>query len=104
MSELSGSTGCDIDRIGFLANPSHFQEPLPCLTESLTHNVSLQLKTDYITMLKEFSGLDRHSRWSETKKKLESDARYKAIESSSRREDWFRDYTKRLDDVSMAGM
>ena len=51
-------------------------------------------------MLKEFSGLDRHSRWSETKKKLESDARYKAIESSSRREDWFRDYTKRLDDVS----
>ena len=55
-------------------------------------------------MLKEFSGLDRHSRWSETKKKLESDARYKAIESSSRREDWFRDYTKRLDDVSTAGM
>lgn len=51
-------------------------------------------------MLRDFPGLDRHSRWSETKKKLESDSRYKAVESSSRREDWFRDYTKKLDDVS----
>ena len=70
------------------------------LTQSLTHGVFLQLKADYIAMLKDFPGLDRHSRWSETKKKLESDPRYKAIESSSRREDWFRDYVKKLDDVS----
>lgn len=56
----------------------------------------LQLKTDFITLLKETSGLDRHSRWSETKKKLDSDPRYKAVDSSSRREDWFRDYVKHL--------
>lgn len=62
--------------------------------------ISLQLKSDYIQLLKETSDLDRHSRWSETKKRIDSDSRYKAIESSSRREDWFRDYIRNLDDVS----
>jgi transcription elongation regulator 1 len=52
-------------------------------------------------MLKELSDLDRHSRWGETKRRIDSDPRYKAIESSSRREDWFRDYIKTLDDVSL---
>jgi len=42
--------------------------------------------------------LDRHSRWGETKKKIDSDPRYKAVDSSSRREDWFRDFVKTLDD------
>jgi len=63
----------------------------------LMMNPCFQLKADYIALLKEQS-LDRHSRWGETKKKIDSDPRYKAIESSSRREDWFRDYVKRLED------
>ena len=50
-------------------------------------------------MLKELTDLDRHSRWSETKRRIDSDPRYKAIESSSRREDWFRDYIKTLNEV-----
>ena len=54
------------------------------------------MKNDFIQLLKETSGLDRHSRWSETKKKMDSDPRYKAVDSSSRREDWFRDYVKHL--------
>ena len=56
----------------------------------------LQLKQDFLSLLKDTSGLDRHSRWSDTKKKIDSDARYKAIESSSRREDYFRDYIRHL--------
>lgn len=42
-------------------------------------------------MLKE-ADIDRHSRWSDVKRKLDSDPRYKAVESSVQREDWFRDY------------
>lgn len=65
-----------------------------------SRNQKEKLKTDFILLLKEQSDLDRHSRWSETKKKIDSDPRYKAVDSSSRREDWFRDYVKNLDDDS----
>ena len=58
------------------------------------------MKADFIALLKETDGLNRDSRWSETKKKIDSDPRYKAVDSSSRREDWFYDYIKRLSDVS----
>ena len=54
------------------------------------------MKKDFLELLKATSGLDRHSRWSETKKRLDSDPRYKAVESSTRREDYFRDYVKQL--------
>jgi len=50
--------------------------------------------------LKETSDIDRHSRWSDIKRKIDSETRYKAVDSSSRREDWFKDYIKNLDDVS----
>ena len=40
--------------------------------------------------------MDRHSRWSDTKKRIDSDARYKAVDSSSRREDYFREFVKNL--------
>jgi len=58
------------------------------------------LKADFILLLKETSEIDRHSRWSDIKRKIDSDPRYKAVDSSSRREDWFKDYVKNLDDVS----
>lgn len=47
-------------------------------------------------MLKENPDIDRHTRWSEIKKKIDSDARYKAVDSSLQREDWFREHIKRL--------
>ena len=56
------------------------------------------MKSDFLQLLKEQSYLERHSRWSESKKKIDSDPRYKAVDSSSRLEDWFRDYVKTLDD------
>uniref|UniRef100_A0A1B6DZ77 FF domain-containing protein n=2 Tax=Clastoptera arizonana TaxID=38151 RepID=A0A1B6DZ77_9HEMI len=57
-----------------------------------------QVKRDFMAMLREQSDIDRHSRWSETKKKIDSDPRYKAVESSTTREDWFREYVKILKD------
>lgn len=49
-------------------------------------------------MLKECKDVDRHSRWSDVKKKLDSDPRYKAVDGSSTREDYFRDFIKVLKD------
>lgn len=49
-------------------------------------------------MLKEHTEIDRHSRWSDAKKRLDSDARYKSVDSSTMREDWFREYQKILKD------
>lgn len=57
-----------------------------------------KLKSDFIQLLKETSDIDRHSRWSEIKRKIDSDSRYKAVDSSSRREDWFKDYVRKLED------
>lgn len=48
--------------------------------------------------MREHSDIDRHSRWSDVKKKLDSDSRYKAVDSSNQREDWFREYCKILKD------
>ncbi|CAH0730694.1 unnamed protein product, partial [Brenthis ino] len=52
-----------------------------------------QAKTDFIALLKE-KNVDRRARWVDIKKKIDSDARYKAVESSTMREDYFREYCK----------
>ncbi|KAL1115966.1 hypothetical protein AAG570_005461 [Ranatra chinensis] len=57
-----------------------------------------QIKKDFVTMLRETPEVDRHSRWSDIKKRLDADPRYKAVESSLTREDWFREHIKMLKD------
>ncbi|XP_066150090.1 transcription elongation regulator 1 [Euwallacea fornicatus] len=54
------------------------------------------VKRDFLAMLREHSDIDRHAHWSEVKRKLDSDARYKAVDSHGLREDWFREYCKML--------
>jgi len=56
-----------------------------------------KMKGDFMQLLKETTEIDRSSRWSEIKKKIDSDSRYKAVDSSSRREDWFKDYIRTLE-------
>ena len=51
-----------------------------------------QTRKEFFAMLKESTGVDRHSHWSDVKKTLEGDSRYKAVESSSQKEDWFLDH------------
>lgn len=55
-----------------------------------------KLKRNFIQLLKE-QKLNHNSSWTETKKLINHDSRYKAIESSSKREDLFRDYCRHLD-------
>lgn len=56
------------------------------------------MKKDFIAMLRENKEIDRHSHWSDCKKKLEGDWRYRLVESATAREDWFRDYIRILKD------
>merc|ERR1711997_538861 len=52
-----------------------------------------QIRKDFFGLLKERNDVvDRHAHWSDVKKALESDARYKAVDSSSQKEDWFLDH------------
>ncbi|XP_011260944.1 transcription elongation regulator 1 isoform X2 [Camponotus floridanus] len=57
-----------------------------------------QVKKEFFAMLREHKDIDRHSHWSDCKKKLESDWRYRVVESATTREDWFRDYVRILKD------
>ena len=59
------------------------------------------MKADFLELLKETTELDRHSRWTDVKKKLDSDPRYKAVDSSTRREDWFKDYVRAIEKVNL---
>jgi len=47
-------------------------------------------------MLKESGLVRKASKWSEVKKNLDTDPRYKQVESSSQKEEWFKDYQKGL--------
>lgn len=47
-------------------------------------------------MLKERSDIDRHTRWQDIKKKFENDSRYRAVDNSLLREDYFLDYLQYL--------
>lgn len=49
-------------------------------------------------MLREHSEIDRHSRWPDVKKKIDTDSRYRAVDSSIIREDYFHDFCKILKD------
>lgn len=51
------------------------------------------MKVEFIALLKE-KGVDRHSRWIDAKKKIDTDPRYKAVEGSNLREDYFKEYCK----------
>ncbi|XP_056630036.1 transcription elongation regulator 1 [Diorhabda sublineata] len=55
-----------------------------------------QIRKDFIAMLREHPDIDRHSHWSDVKRKVDSDSRYKAVDSHGLREDWFREYCKIL--------
>ncbi|CAI2344336.1 unnamed protein product [Caenorhabditis sp. 36 PRJEB53466] len=57
-----------------------------------------KLKTAFVTLLEEQTGLTRKSKWSSVKKTLENEERYIALDSSSTRESLFRDYIANLGD------
>merc|ERR1712203_744647 len=75
---------------------SHFNEYLSELRKKEKEEriaKEKQIRKDFFAMLKERSDIvDRHSHWSDVKKALDTDSRYKAVESSGQKEDWFLDH------------
>merc|ERR1712083_980809 len=57
-----------------------------------------QIKKDFKLLLKETEGIDRHAYWGDVKKLIQEDSRYKAVELSTQKEDWFMDYVHELKD------
>lgn len=53
------------------------------------------MKKDFFSLLKELQ-VNSKSSWSEIKRSCGKDGRYKSIDSSSRREEWFREYQKSI--------
>ncbi|KAG8196247.1 hypothetical protein JTE90_023803 [Oedothorax gibbosus] len=49
-------------------------------------------KKDFVDLLKEQKDLDKNCRWGNFKKTISSDSRYKAVDRSSLREEWFKEY------------
>ncbi|XP_077121942.1 transcription elongation regulator 1 isoform X2 [Ranitomeya variabilis] len=58
-------------------------------------NKGEKVKLDFFDLLANHH-LDAQSRWSKVKDKIESDSRYKAVESSSAREDLFKQYIEKI--------
>ncbi|XP_071949292.1 transcription elongation regulator 1-like [Antedon mediterranea] len=56
-----------------------------------------KLKADFVALLEEQDDITNKSRWSKIKEYLNSDPRYKAVDSSSQREVWFKQYQETMD-------
>ncbi|PAV72171.1 hypothetical protein WR25_00020 isoform B [Diploscapter pachys] len=59
-------------------------------------------KKDFLGLLGEQHGLTNKSKWSTVKKTMEDDERYKAVDSSSTREQLFKDYVEKLGDETLS--
>ncbi|VDN26539.1 unnamed protein product, partial [Cylicostephanus goldi] len=59
-------------------------------------------KKEFMALLAEQTSFTRKTKWSTAKKLLENDERYKAVESSSSREQMFRDHVEKLGDESLS--
>ena len=51
---------------------------------------------DFFQLLRDTPDITRHSKWNDVKRKIDHDPRFKAVDSSARREDWFKDYVRDL--------
>ena len=58
--------------------------------------VMVQVKSDFLEMLSEEHSLTPQTQWKKVKGLFHHDIRYRGVETSAQREDWFNDYVKSL--------
>lgn len=63
--------------------------------------VFFKVKQDFFELLSDYH-VDGQQRWSKVKEKMETDPRYKAVETSAVREELFKNYVERLAKVREA--
>ena len=61
----------------------------------------LQIHNDFAALLAE-QKLDSNAHWRKIRSKIEKDPRYKAVESSVEREEWFKEHVEQLYKVTNA--
>lgn len=61
-------------------------------------SILFQEREDFLALLREHPDIDGHSGWTEVKKHIDSDSRYRIVGSSPLREEHFIDYCKMLKD------
>ena len=77
--------------------------PIPTHTHTCTHphahthththtHSHTQIKSDFMEMLGESEAITERSQWKKMKSFFDRDTRYKAVESSTKREEWFKEY------------
>ncbi|XP_078586980.1 transcription elongation regulator 1-like isoform X1 [Branchiostoma floridae x Branchiostoma japonicum] len=72
---------------------SEFMTTLRKKEKETSRSRAEKVKQDFTDLLKE-QNVDKYSRWSKVKDKVESDSRYKAVDSSHLREEWFKMYVE----------
>ena len=62
----------------------------------LTRVLSPQVKSDFLAMLSESETIHERSQWRKVKSSFDHDPRYKAVEDSGTREEWFSEHVQSL--------
>lgn len=60
----------------------------------------LQIKNDFVALLVE-QKLDSKAQWRKVRSKIEKDPRYKTVENTMQREEWFQEHIEHLYKVTM---
>ena len=60
----------------------------------------LQIRVDFVELLTE-QKLDSKSQWRKVRNKIEKDPRYKAVESTVQKEEWFKEHLEQLYKVTL---
>lgn len=55
----------------------------------------LQIRNDFEELLDE-QKIDNKAQWRKVRHKIEKDPRYKAVESSSQKEEWFKEHIEQI--------
>lgn len=60
---------------------------------------TIQIRNDFLTLLDE-QKFDSKAQWRKVRSKIEKDPRFKAVENTSQREEWFKEHLEQLDKVT----
>ena len=69
-----------------------FSVDFSCISFEYILCSNLQVKGDYLKLLKETPNINESTPWEDIQQKIKSDPRYQAVNNDSKRENWFDEY------------
>lgn len=61
-----------------------------------THTSHVQAKSDFMDMLGESEAITERSQWKKIKSLFDRDTRYRAVDSTAQKEEWFKEYVSNM--------